>query len=200
MERKSHLNPWLSIWFRPRKTINEVIQRDPNYRIGMLSALYGFPVILNFFKALALNQKFEGILMLILAIVISPIWGYISFSISSWFLFFTGKWIDGKSDYSKIRAALAWSSLPYSFVFSITMFILFFVNFDGHALMNILLVLRTVTLVWVIVLTVSALSEVQKFSVIKSVFNLILGFVTSVIAVVVLFVLFTWIQGWIIGV
>jgi len=49
---------------------------------------------------------------LLIAIILSPLWGYIIFSISSYFIYFSGKWISGEAKYKEVRSAIAWSNVP----------------------------------------------------------------------------------------
>ncbi len=41
------LNPWLSIWLRPRETIRDIVETRIAYRVHMLAVLYGVELVLN---------------------------------------------------------------------------------------------------------------------------------------------------------
>ena len=200
-------NPWFSMWFHPRQTIREIITFNPNYRIWILSAIYGLGSLFGIAQSYSLGIYNQFPAILLGAIILSPLWGYIVFSIASVFVVFTGKWIGGHGDYRQIRAALAWSNVPMviNVVIWFLMMILFgtsvFKNFpEAYALSRLefwllfsLLITQLIVGVWALILYVLALAEVQMFSILKAIFNLILAFIMVMIVVFVLIYAGQWI-------
>jgi hypothetical protein len=199
MESKLDSNPWRGILTKPRVTIKAIVGYDPNYHLLLLSMIYGFSAILGIAQNLKLGEKLDIISIIIPALLISPIWGYLFFSISSWFVFFTGKWLGGKAEYKHIRAALAWSHVPTI----VTDFLwILMIIFFGKALFQDLskvvsstlqiwglfsiLFLLLIASIWSIVIYINTLSEVQKFSILRTISNLILStLLVAIIAIII---------------
>src|SRR5690348_11983702 len=123
MARKISRNPWLSIWVQPRETIREIIDADPKYKLPILYAFYGFPMAMSFAQSFSLCAQFPTWSIVVAALIVCALLGFIGVAISTWLLFVTGKWIKGKGNYQTIRAAVAWSNVPNA-VTSLTWFVL----------------------------------------------------------------------------
>jgi hypothetical protein len=199
------LNPWSSIWVRPRATIAAVVAENPNRSLWWLAAIYGFSSLLNTCQSIMLgfNVSLAGIFLL--AIVFAPLWGYISFSVWSWVVMITGKWLKGTGSFQAIRASYAWScvpliaNIPLWFVLASIFGQELFTNFsenhiltDGQVSMLFgILIIRIAAAIWSIVIYLNALAEVQQFSILRTIGNvLISGLIVGVIAYILLIVFF----------
>lgn len=208
MESKSKLgfNPWLSILKKPRETIRAIIGFNSNYHLLLLSIIYGFSAVLGIAQKFKVGEKLDFMSIIIPAIILAPIWGYIMFSISAWFVFITGKLIKGKAEYKHIRAAIAWSNVP-SFVSGI-LWILLILTYGGNlfdnfanketfstsqvwGIFSVMFVLFIIS-IWSLVIYINALAEVQKFSIFKAILNVIM---TTTIVIIISF-LITFIVRW----
>ena len=202
---KASQNPWASIWFSPRATITGIAATNPNRSLWILAAVYGFTSILNLFQSIAIGTQLSPLSILIIAAVFSPIWGYIAFAIWSGFVAWIGKWFKGKGTFSTIRAAYAWSCVP--FVFHIPLWIWMaiqfgpqlFANFpDQHlltqsqvSLLFVIMIVKLVLAVWSLVIYVNALAEVQDFSILKAILNLVVaGVIVTILLVILWFFIF----------
>jgi len=181
--KDSGRNPWLSIWTEPRATIARIIQVNPNRGLWWLAAIYGFSSLLNSFQSVSFGHRIGLLQIFILALVLSPIWGYLGFSIWSYFVLIAGKLFGGKGSFKEIRAAYAWSCVPL--LFNACLWIVLALCFGNALFMSmpdadpltqtqvtilvIVLLVRLVTAIWAIVIYVNTLSEVQKFSVLKTI-------------------------------
>lgn len=192
-------SPWLTIWTRPKETIARVITENPNRSIWWLAFIYGFSHLLNLFQSMSLG-KYMGIWStLILAIVVSPIYGYVGFSIWSWFVTWVGKWFKGQGQFKTIRASYAWSSVPL--ILNIPLWLLMvalfghqlFLNMaDAHLLSGwkvfvlfLVTIAKVILIIWSLVIYINALAEVQKYSVIRAILNiLVAGVIASIIYLV----------------
>ena len=76
MSGKLDMNPWFSIWVRPRRTIQAIVDYNPNYRLGILSAIYGFSALLGLAQSFSMGDIFGMISILIFTVILSPIWGW----------------------------------------------------------------------------------------------------------------------------
>lgn len=192
-------NPWLTIWTKPRATIAQITAENPNRSLWALAAIYGFCSLMNLFQSIALGQIMAPIGIIILAAILSPFWGYLNFTVWSWFVSFTGKWLKGKGTFTDVRAAYAWSSVPIliNIPLWLLMVVLFghqlFLNFPDAAHLpssqiNILfgiLIVKVIVAVWSFVIFLNALAEVQQFSMLRTIGNLIIaGIILSALFIV----------------
>lgn len=136
---------------------------------------------------------------LILAIVVSAIYGYVSFSIWSWFVTWVGKFFKGQGQFKTIRASYAWSSVPL--ILNIPLWLLMvalfghqlFLNMpDAHLLSGwkvfvlfLVMIAKVILAIWSLVIYINALAEVQKYSVIRAILNiLVAGVIVFIISLV----------------
>jgi hypothetical protein len=197
-----HHNPWLTIWRHPRATIARIVAENPNRSLWLLAGIYGFCALMNLFQSMALGSALSTLGILILAIILAPFYGYISFSIWSWFVTWVGKWFKGHGSFTTIRSAYAWSCVPI--VLNIPLWVLMviifghqlFLNFpDAHLLPSsqvlllfIILIAKVVLAIWSLVIYLNALAEVQKYSVLRAILNVV---VAGVILGVIIFILWS---------
>ncbi len=191
-----NFNPWISVWNRPRATIARIVAENPNRSLWTLAFIYGFASMMNMCQSIALGNAMGIAGILILSALIAPFYGYISFTIWSWFVSWVGKWFKGQGDFQSIRAAYAWSSVPISLNIPLwlLMVILFghqlFLNFPDApvmpnsqiSLLFAILIAKVVLAIWSVVIYINALAEVQKYSILRAIFNvLVAGIILSVI-------------------
>ena len=206
MNSKLGINPWLSILTKPRETIKAIIEFNSNYRLLILSMIYGFSAILGATQNLKLGNKFDFIAIIISVVILAPLWGYLSFSISSFFIYFTGKLIRGKGKYKDIRAVAAWSSVPF-IVSSLLWIVLLFIfgagvfnNFANKELLSTgfifilfaIMFVQLIASIWSLIIYINALAEAQNFSILRAILNIIL----SAIAVGILVIIIGCISKW----
>jgi len=188
MKKELGLNPWLSIWIHPRKTVQALIQYDTNYRIVALCAIYGFQYILKTIQYLSLGQGTSLISIFLFALIFSIPTGYVIFNILSAFYFWIGKLIKGKGSFKQMRLAIYWSSVPM--VITCLMWIVLMV-FHGRDLFiagyqmqlvgiaarlnMVFTIVQLVIQVWGLIIMLHALGEVQRFSAWMALLNLFLA-------------------------
>lgn len=192
-------SPWLSIWFHPKATIQRIVSVNPNRSLWLLATIYGFSSLLNLFQSISLGQAVEVFLILILALVIAPVWGYVIFSVWSWIVTWTGKWLKGKGEFKAVRSAYAWSCVPL--VFTVAFWLILSVFFGRQLFINMpqeplgqpqvtflffVLIAKVILAVWSLVIYINALAEVQQFSVLRAIGNLLI----STILLIIVFAIF----------
>lgn len=200
-----NVNPWISIWLEPKATIRAIVNFDPKYRFILLSVIYGLPMALNFSQSSSLIETLPLWAILIASLVVAPFVGALGITVSALLLTWTGKWIDGKGDFSKVRSAVAWSNVPNavttllwvvlvmvfgSQVFSRGFADLPFIGYEAGVVFIVFL-LESIVSIWGFVLLLKTLSEVQKFSVWKALLNVVIPLVLVVAAI--------WVVGWVIS-
>jgi hypothetical protein len=202
VSKKLKINPWISIWTKPRETIREIVKFNPNYRLLFLSTIVGFFSLLGIAQQWNLGEKLSFFSIIISVIILAPLFGFLTFTISSWFVFFTGKLLKGQGKCKEIRSAIAWSNVPL--IVSCLLWILFLgvysalafkmpirqLELDIFILFGILV--QTVISVWIIVIYVNVLAEVQKFSILSSIFNIILSSILVFIVTVLILLISMW--------
>lgn len=195
------MNPWRTMWLEPRATIRSVVSQNPGRSLWLLAAVYGFSSILNGYQSAALGGEVATWMLVLFAMIFAPIWGYIVFCIWGWLIALTGKLLKGEGNFYTIRAAYAWSCVPLA-ANAVLWFLLialfggkiFQSAVDGHLLTQgqittlfVLLIGKMVFVIWAIVLYLNALAEVQKFSVLRAIVNVIIAGVIAILAALVLY-------------
>jgi hypothetical protein len=189
-------NPWVSIWTKPRATISKIVAENPDRSLWLLAAIYGFCSLMNMFQTVALGSALGIFAVIVLALILSPLYGYVSFSIWSWFVFQVGKWFKGQGTFKEVRSAYAWSCVPILVNIPLWLLMVFlfghqlFLNFpDAHLLSTvqvfvlfIILIAKVVLSIWSLVIYLNTLSEVQSFSVLRAILNVVVsGLILSII-------------------
>src|SRR3990167_2898479 len=166
-------SPWLTIWVEPRATIRQIVSENPRQCLWLLAAIYGFSSLLNSFQSIALVDQFGGVAIFLIALVLSPLWGYIVFSVWSWVICWTGKLLKGAGDFQKVRAAYAWSCVPIAingilwvlliWIFGRPLFSHFpqdrFLTGGQTSVLFIILISKVVLAIWSLVIYLNTLAE-----------------------------------------
>jgi Yip1 domain. len=193
---ETSFNPWLEIWIRPKTTVRRIVHENPNRSLWLLSAIYGFGSLLNNAQTLALGQKFTALAIFLFAAILSPLWGYVFLSIWSALVYWVGKWFKGSGTFQTVRTAYVWSCVPFivnviswialAFLFGGRLFMLNSGNEElSEALVFVLFVILIVRLcmaIWSLVIYLNALAEVQSYSVLKAIFNVIVASIIIIAA------------------
>ncbi|MBF8263896.1 MAG: hypothetical protein HW387_1561 [Parachlamydiales bacterium] len=137
--------------------------------------------------------------MMLISIVIAPFWGYAFFSIWSYVVVWVGRMFKGQGSFDAVRAAYAWSCVPLIGNIPLWLLLLFFyadfVFFGAQdqvvlpgavALLFLILIGKLVFAVWSIVIYLQALAQVQQFSILRSIGNvvaasLVIGMASAII-------------------
>ena len=202
-------NPWKTIWTEPRATIASVVSQNPNRHLWWLSSIYGFSSLLNTFQSILLGATVSLPGIFLLAIVFAPLWGYICFSVWSWVVSFTGKWLKGVGTFQQVRAAYAWSvvpllaNIPLWFVLAAVFGQQLFTNFSDStvvtngqvALLFAILLVRIGATVWSIVIYINALAQVQQFTILRAIGNILLAGLIFAVAAYLILILFFGVMG-----
>ena len=193
-------NPWLAMWVRPRATIRAIVEQDPKRSLWLLAFIYGFTSLLNGFQSFPIALQFGVIPMLLIAVIFAPFWGYAIFSMWSYVVIWVGRLFKGQATFEQGRAAFAWAAVPLIANIPLwVLLVLFFGDFlffgaqdqimiAGPAVLLLFLILigKLVFAIWSIVIYLQALAEVQQFSVLRAIGNVILASLCIGIAVTIL--------------
>lgn len=185
MSHTLDINPWLSVWTRPRDTIAKIIAFNVTHRFHLFCFLIGFVA------GLPLVAPTGNLLYLVVMLLVAWPVGYLSLSINSCMFYFTGKLIKGQAAFKEIRSAICWASLP-SIIFvnplyAIMMYLVGanIITSTGMIIMSLPIVIFSI---WGMVLSLKIVSQVQRFSIWKALLNLILVilFTTAIMLLILL--------------
>lgn len=198
--KTEHLNPWFSMWTRPRETIQKIIDTNPEHSVIFLAAMTGFARALDQARVKHLGDSLDWTMIFLLAMIAGVIIGILSLFISSALIRWTGSWLNGKATAQEIRAANAWSGVPLIWVLllwapKLTLFgqELFtseapIISSDPTLiiiLFGFVLIQITAT-IWSLVLFFKCLGQVQGFSVWKAVGNTLLAWIIVLVPIFVI--------------
>ena len=184
---KQTLNPWVSMWLKPKATIQQIVDTNPERSVLVLVAIIGVSEALN--NAIRRNMgDTRGLPMIFLiAATLGPVVGVIGLYLSSWLVSVSGHWIGGQASSRSIRAAIAWSNVPmiwaaalwipelalYSQVLFTTE-----ATFSSNSLAYFFLGCRAIELtavMWTFVLLGKCIGHLQGFSFLKTFLNVFLS-------------------------
>ena len=173
------MNPWTSIWLKPRATIEQIIASGNS---GVRLIILFFGVTFGISSALKDAENLQEIFFNALATVImSPIVTIILLFVIGSIIHWIGKKLGGKASRVQIYTVLAWSSLPligaalFEIVLTMMVFILranLILTTASYILMQLILALiNFITAIWAFVILVNCLKQVQDFSMGKAIMS-----------------------------
>lgn len=189
MSRAASKNPWCTMWTAPRKTIRSIVAANPSMQLLPLSIVYGFPIMIHMAGVLNIGAEFSIWGTLLVSLLLSPIVGFIGISFTSIIVYWAGKLVKGRSRYKELRCAVAWSNVPnvvtcvaWALLALLVGQALFTPGFYSEGMMlpaitTLLFGIQAIAAVWAFVLFIIALSEVQKFSILRAIVNVLIPFV-----------------------
>ena len=98
-----NLNPWLSIWVRPKVTARYAIEKMPMGYIVLLVLIASVFEVLDKAVTKELGDKIPTPFIFLIAFVVGPIFGYIGWWIGSGIAYLVGKWLGGQGTYRDLR-------------------------------------------------------------------------------------------------
>ncbi len=181
-------NPWLEIWYSPRRTIRRIITLDPKRDIYLLALLIGYSTWLDRASTQGWGDGMPVWGILIAGLLVGFLGGIVSLGIGGLITGFLGRLLGGDASNEEVTAALAWSQVPS--IFGLILWIPQLLLLGGETFMSsssrleatpflsLLLVpfflIHLALGIWQIVLTVLTVAEVHRFSVWRSIGTLIL--------------------------
>jgi hypothetical protein len=194
------LNPWFSIWTRPRATIAQIVARNPTDLVLLLAALGGFGEALDRASGRSAGDTLSMPVIFVAAAAGGAVGGIVTLYLGSLLLRWTGSWIGGRASGEHIRAAMAWSGVPMIWslllwipevaLFGKELFTTATPRLDASIGLTVLLlsffVVETVIAVWAFVAFLKCLGQVQGFSAWKALGNTALVLPVILVPIVLL--------------
>lgn len=106
------LNPWFSIWTKPRATMRQILDTDPNRMIWVLASITGIGQVFQNASGSGYTGLRSVMIWLAVSVVTGPIVGIVVLLVSAFLFRHTGNWLGGVGDYVSVRSAVAWSYVP----------------------------------------------------------------------------------------
>ena len=114
---KPILNPWVSMWIKPRATIQQIIDTNPNHLVLILAALFGVSDYLFYGQFDSITKMLKGSewqIDFVFFLIIGSIKGIAYLYIVGGLIYWLEKTFKNKvkATSNDIRAAIAWSHVP----------------------------------------------------------------------------------------
>jgi hypothetical protein len=180
--REERGNPWLLAWFFPRRAIRIVLNTDPKRGIQILATILALENFFFYANVWSLGLTLNFKLICLIGIIVSPFWGYVWLLAISYVFWHTGKWMGGIASLEHIRSVNAWSKIPTIGILASWICLIalapqeaFIYTGGGNPFLGILHVLNFFFAIWSIITLIQLLREVQRFSVMRSIANILLS-------------------------
>ena len=177
------INPWSDIWFKPRQTIRHIVETNPYRSVLLLALLGSVGQTLGVFSAQGIGKILSMGEILVTTILTAPLVAFFYLFALGWLLHQVALRLGGEGSIEQTRAALAWSWAPIVSVLPLwgVKYILFrdelfladkpFVE-SQPVLSFLAWVIGVVDFaigLWSLIILFSALSEIHRISVLKSI-------------------------------
>ena len=106
-------NPYLTIWMRPRATIRGIVNQNPSFRVLPIAIAGGILQAIQLEVLFWAGDQLSVSMLLVLCVVLGPLLGLILLYLGAWIVELSCRMLGGQSDSAEVRAALAWSSIPF---------------------------------------------------------------------------------------
>lgn len=206
------LNPWKSLWLKPKQTIRQIVNANPKLHVIPIMFVTGIGYALadlesNSLRTNPILSEIPSILLILGLLILGGISSIIFLYINAWLLKWTGNWLNGRASRQELRSAMAWSSipnlvqlviwLPFVFIFGSEVFAIDFISqltggsiTSASPLVMSITVLATILSIWSMFIFCHMIAEVQGFSAWTAVWNSILSFI-PIFLIAVLFGIIT---------
>lgn len=181
-EPSRELNPWFSMWIRPRETVRQIMwTKSHSYHwIWLLLLLAGADSFLDNASGRDLGDKIPVPLIFIFSFILGPITAVIGWALFTLLVMLSGKILGGKATFKEVSLATGWGLVPMAWglllwvpeliLFGDSLFMKDLPGLDGivAALFLLLFSFVEISLVgWSAVVTVGGVAEVYGFSNLK---------------------------------
>lgn len=203
VEQASYQSPLISIWYKPRKTIRQIITNNPTHLVILLAVLAGIGQAIDRAASKSQGDRFSLWQLMVVCFIGGSTGGVFSLYIIGGLFRWTGSWFGGRASSEEIRAAIAWSSVPtiVSYllwipligVAGIEMFTSYTPNINSNPLLALFIfgvvIVQFVLAIWALILYIICISEVHQISGWKAIGTVISGGLVLVVPIFIIVVL-----------
>jgi hypothetical protein len=172
------VRPLLGIWLSPRETIRSLVATDPTRGVVVISWLAGVAAFLDALLP-KVEPKFPVGMAILMAIAGGPLVIFLLVFVEAYLTAGTGRLLGGRAGLLELRAALAWANAPL-LGFLVLWAVHGIVAVPRHAMQALGIAL----FLWVAILGVVLVAEVQRFSVGRSLGTIVLAWVAKIAIIV----------------
>jgi hypothetical protein len=182
-------SPWSTVWYDPNGTIRTILEKYPQRHYRLLISLGGIAQILSAAAAMSMGDKMNLTQIILMALLFGPLTGWLTIILRSWFLTWVGHKLDGKANSAENRLCLAWSWVPI--VYFLPLWGVKFMLFKNETFLLVRPVMENVPALvglfnffeffdfvmygWSLYILIRMLSEVNQFSGVRAIMNVILS-------------------------
>lgn len=107
------LNPWLSVWLRPRATIRYILNTQPLYGFFTIILIFGFTFGLSTAEGTHAGDRINDLTqILLICLIAGPVGVYLSLYLGAYFLRWAGRRGNGKASIQDLVVASTWPCIP----------------------------------------------------------------------------------------
>ena len=190
--QKLGANSWMTMWTSPRKTIRAIVDSNPKTSLFLIAAINFLQIFFYFNSYFSLSISYRFTITIIIAVILSPVLGAIWCYFFGWLIYIIGKKLGGSAAMTHVMAAYVWSRIPVTinvFMWFILLVFssdqLFMLYAEGLSLVFINCIIG-ITGIWAFVLLVQALAELQRYSISKSIVNIVIAYAIIVAIVFII--------------
>lgn len=106
------LTPWLSLWIRPRQTIQRIVDEDPGRQVLLIAALLGVQMGFSYSMAYSAGDHLSYRNLLLFIAFGAPLLGIALYCAMAYSLGLTARLFGGQAGFRPTLAALSWGNMP----------------------------------------------------------------------------------------
>jgi len=185
----------ITIWTKPKLTFDFILKYCPKKYVSFLLILSGIVNAVDQNYQHLTEQRSYSVIIVIIVIVISGIFGWISGYIYAALLSWTGGWIKGKANTDQFITVISWAMVP--FICSLILLIpkllifgddLFYIDIHEQSLPKvvayiIIKLVEALLSIWTLVITIKGIALIQNFNIKKAILNAILALLVIVVPI-----------------
>jgi len=195
-------SPFVTMWLHPRRTMRRISStywESWAIPIAMLGgAASSVQEITPRQLTMGQSMGLEGYGLIGAMAGLSMLGSVLHVIVFGWLLAFTGDWLGGEADHEAAKAAIGWSYLPVAAVLPIGVLIVILLGPDAiiydagvaagndSPLLALAGLAFLIALIWSVVLVVASVREIQGFSTLRAIANLVLAALLPFLAIGIL--------------
>lgn len=169
---KLQLISLLSVWFKPRETMQKLIEKPNHKFFHIIMLFYGISVALFTLSDRGIGNKLPSFVILVVEILLGIIIGLTWYYLISGFLRWIGNILGGRGSYRDLQIAVVCQAIPYVVLTGLWI-IAFFLYGDIYHLPDevsgspgflILSGIAIILFIWNIIIFIICMSEAHRFS------------------------------------
>ncbi len=187
------------IWIQPRKVFRFIHGTGYNNYFYLLLIVAG--IISAFQRKLDKGIEQDDVVrVVVMSVFFGGLFGWITTYVYASLISFTGKWLDGKAKTHRILRTLAYANIPFVCSIFIHLIQLYLIKYDvlstsfseneQVALGYGFIAAKAILTLWTVVLYVIGIAEVQGFSIMNAILNLVAPVLMFLIPIGILLALF----------